>query len=64
MEGCNGIGRQVAQLLVAAGETVLDVPAKLSATVRPRGVAGRTWRRLAAELLADIVRLDRLSRTE
>ena len=27
-------------------------------------VAGRTRRRLAAELLADIVRLDRLSRTE
>jgi transposase len=31
----------------------------LLATVRPRDVAGRTRRRLAAELLADIVRLDR-----
>jgi hypothetical protein len=31
----------------------------LLATVRPRDVAGRTRRQLAAELLADIVRLDR-----
>jgi hypothetical protein len=31
VEGCNGIGRHVAQRLVADGETVLDVPAKLSA---------------------------------
>jgi transposase len=34
VEGCNGIGRHVAQRLVAAGETVLDVPAKLSARAR------------------------------
>jgi hypothetical protein len=27
VEGCNGIGRHVAQRLVADGETVLDVPA-------------------------------------
>ena len=149
VEGCNGIGRHLAQRLVADGEHVVDVPAKLSArarvfstghgrktdatdahaiavvavrtpglnqvvvddelvalrlladrrdelagartravsrlhrlllelipggaprflsalqakallaTVRPRDVAGRTRRRLAAELLADIVRLDR-----
>jgi transposase len=149
VEGCNGIGRHLAQRLVADGEPVLDVPAKLSArtrvfstghgrktdatdahsvavvavrtpgltpvvvddelvvlrlladrrdelagartrtvsrlhrlllelipggaprflsatqakallaTVRPRDVAGRTRRRLAAELLADIVVLDR-----
>jgi transposase len=149
VEGSNGIGRHVAQRLVADGESVVDVPAKLSArarvfstghgrktdatdahaiavvavrttglqkvvvdgdivalrlladrrdelagartrtanrlhrlllelipggaprylsaaqaeallaTVRPREVAGRTRRRLAAELLADIVRLDR-----
>ena len=149
VEGCNGIGRHLAQRLVADGETVIDVPAKLSArarvfstghgrktdatdahsiavvavrtpdlaqvavddelvalrlladrrdelagartrtvsrlhrlllelipggaprflsatqakallaTVRPRDVAGRTRRQLAAELLADIVRLDR-----
>jgi transposase len=149
VEGCNGIGRHLAQRLVADGEQVVDVPAKLSArarvfstghgrktdatdahaiavvavrtpglnqvvvddelvalrlladrrdelagartravsrlhrlllelipggaprflsalqakallaTVRPRDVAGRTRRRLAAELLADIVRLDR-----
>jgi NAD(P)-dependent dehydrogenase (short-subunit alcohol dehydrogenase family) len=30
VEGCNGIGRRVAQRLVADGETVLDVPAKPS----------------------------------
>ena len=149
VEGSNGIGRHVAQRLVADGETVVDVPAKLSArarvfstghgrktdatdahsiavvavrtpglnrvavdgelvalrllsdrrdelagartrtvsrlhrlllelipggaprflsatqakallaTVRPRDAAGRTRRQLAAELLADIVRLDR-----
>jgi hypothetical protein len=149
VEGSNGIGRHVAQRLVADGESVVDVPAKLSArarvfstghgrktdatdahaiavvavrttglqkvvvdgdivalrlladrrdelagartrtanrlhrlllelipggaprylsaaqaeallaTVRPRDVAGRTRRQLAAELLADIVRLDR-----
>jgi transposase len=34
VEGCNGIGRPVAQRLVADGEVVLDVPAKLSARVR------------------------------
>jgi transposase len=34
VEGCNGIGRHLAQRLVADGETVVDVPAKLSARVR------------------------------
>jgi hypothetical protein len=34
VEGCNGIGRHVAQRLVADGETVLDVPAKPSARAR------------------------------
>jgi transposase len=34
VEGCAGIGRHVAQRLVADGETVIDVPAKLSARVR------------------------------
>lgn len=34
VEGCAGIGRHVAQRLVADGETVLDVPPKLSARVR------------------------------
>lgn len=32
--GCNGIGRHLAQRLVADGETVVDVPAKLSARAR------------------------------
>jgi transposase len=34
VEGCNGVGRHVAQRLVADGETVVDVPAKLSARAR------------------------------
>jgi len=34
IEGCNGIGRHVAQRLVAAGEAVVDVPPKLSAQTR------------------------------
>lgn len=34
VEGCAGIGRHIAQRLVADGEQVLDVPAKLSARVR------------------------------
>jgi transposase len=34
VEGCAGIGRHVAQRLVTDGETVVDVPAKLSARVR------------------------------
>jgi transposase len=34
VEGCNGIGRHIAQRLVADGETVVDVPSKQSARVR------------------------------
>lgn len=34
VEGCNGIGRHVAQRLVADGEFVVDVPAKLAARAR------------------------------
>jgi transposase/uncharacterized protein YuzE len=34
VEGCRGTGRSLAQRLVADGETVLDVPAKLAARVR------------------------------
>ena len=34
VEGCNGVGKHLAQRLVADGETVVDVPAKLAATVR------------------------------
>jgi transposase len=34
IEGCEGIGRHVAQRLLAEGELVVDVPAKLSARVR------------------------------
>jgi transposase len=34
VEGAHGMGRNIAQRLVAAGETVIDVPAKLSTRVR------------------------------
>jgi hypothetical protein len=34
VEGCSGIGRHVAQRLVTDSETVVDVPAKLSAIAR------------------------------
>ena len=34
VEGCEGIGRHIAQRLIADAEPVLDVPAKLSARVR------------------------------
>src|SRR5690606_13731826 len=34
VEGANGVGRPLAQRLLAAGETVVDVPAKLAARVR------------------------------
>jgi len=34
VEGCNGIGRHIALRQVADGETVVDVPAKLSARAR------------------------------
>lgn len=34
VEGCQGVGRHVAQRLVADGEPVVDVPAKLAARVR------------------------------
>lgn len=34
VEGCNGVGKHIAHRLVHDGETVLDVPAKMSAQVR------------------------------
>ena len=34
VEGAQGVGRPLAQRLLADGETVVDVPAKLSARVR------------------------------
>ncbi|HEY6596310.1 MAG TPA: IS110 family transposase [Asanoa sp.] len=44
VEGCNGIGRHIAQRLVGDGETVLDVPSKLSARARvfATGQGGKT----------------------
>ena len=33
VQGCNGIGKHIAHWLVHDGETVLDVPPKLSARV-------------------------------
>jgi NAD(P)-dependent dehydrogenase (short-subunit alcohol dehydrogenase family) len=37
VEGATGLGRGIAQQLVTAGETVLDVPAKLAARARLLG---------------------------
>jgi transposase len=39
VEGATGLGRGIAQLLVAAGEQVLDVPAKLAARARLLGTS-------------------------
>jgi hypothetical protein len=39
VEGASGLGRSIAQLLVAAGEQVLDVPAKLAARARLLGTS-------------------------
>ena len=39
VEGANGLGRGIAQLLVAGGEQVLDVPAKLAARARLLGTS-------------------------
>ncbi len=40
VEGCQGVGRHLAQRLVADGEPVVDVPAKLSARVRVFSTGG------------------------
>jgi transposase len=40
IEGAGGLGRTLAQYLVANGESVLDVPAKLSARVRVLSTGG------------------------
>jgi transposase len=42
VEGAAGLGRLLAQQLVAAGERVLDVPPKLASRVRLPGAATRT----------------------
>jgi transposase len=39
VEGASGLGRGIAQLLVTAGEQVLDVPAKLAARARLLGTS-------------------------
>ena len=39
VEGATGLGRGIAQLLVAAGEPVVDVPAKLAARARMLGTS-------------------------
>jgi transposase len=46
VEGAGGVGRPLAQRLLAEGERVLDVPAKLSARVRvlTLGMAARPTR--------------------
>ena len=42
IEGAEGLGFLLAQQLVTAGETVVDVPATLAARTRVLGTAGRT----------------------
>lgn len=50
VEGCNGVGRHIAHRLIQDGETVLDVPAKLTrqsvleAPARQRPTRGRRVR--------------------
>jgi hypothetical protein len=51
VEGAGGVGRPLAQRLLADGERVLDVPAKLSARVRIfDGGHGRKTRPMASRL--------------
>ena len=52
VEGCHGTGRSLAQRLVADGEHVLDVPAKLAARVRAysRGHGRKTDRHDAVSI--------------
>jgi transposase len=45
IEGCNGIGKHIAHRLVHDGETVLDVPPKLSAQVRVFATGQRPQKR-------------------
>jgi transposase len=71
IESADGLGKLLAQQLLAAVEDVLDVPPTLAARVRllgstkaakkrsERGVAEIERTRLAGELLADVGRLDR-----
>jgi transposase len=47
VEGATGLGRGIAQLLVAAGEQVLDVPAKLAARARLLGTSSARMTDLA-----------------
>jgi len=47
VEGCNGIGRHIAHRLVHDGETVVDVPPKLSAQVRVFATGSQERHRLS-----------------
>jgi hypothetical protein len=68
VEGCGGIGRRLAHRLVQDGEIVFGVPPELSAqvrvfaTVKPRGLAGKTRRRPAAELTAGLEAIGKKAR--
>jgi len=56
VEGANGVGRPVAQRLLADGERVLDVPAKLAA--RARVFDGGQGRKTDADELAELARIE------
>jgi transposase len=57
VEGARGLGHLLAQQLVAAGEPVLDVQPKLA---EPSGAVAQARAELAAELVADLRRVDAL----
>ena len=64
IEGCNGVGLHIAHRLVASGETVKDVPAKLSAQVRVFGTGnGRKTDPVDASGLAGAVQSGRWTAT-
>jgi transposase len=62
VEGATGLGRQIAQALIAAGETVIDVPAKLAARARllSTGNARKTDRIDAASVAAAAIHSQQL----
>ena len=53
VEGANGIGRPLTQRLLASGERVLDVPAKLAARAR---VFDTTYGAVTTAMPADAIR--------
>ena len=67
VENAGGLGRHLAVRLAGSGESVVDVPPKLSAeraarilrSIRPKGASARLRRQVASEVLRDVRTLDR-----